>query len=749
MRLLSEGIGHLDDLDINKFIDVIKNIADKEISEKIDGSNLAFGLDVKGKFFTTRRAKNTNANLVYKATDYPQFSTFNGFRAAHAALETQVEKISEVLNPGDTIEIEVVLGNQPNVVSYDSKGNNYVLFLRPLHETTFDTFQALVEKLKNIQVDIDSELITSADGASLSTEKKKQTFIFSTPQKIDGKTITTDAVNKHLQKLEKFLRADSQVENLANAELLKLSLSTIPQDKRAEIKSKKADLISAISQQFKLPIKHELLKSILPKIKSQFHSDEGDDIGIEGVVLLDTSTGEQVKIVDKDTYTTVNQFNHAVRGQIMGMIRTVDSSAALEDRGGIIGDMRIKIADLFGDSDFAKGSVIKRALTKTRGQTPQETIVNFTKSLNLPQDFNGIKRKILAIISAANKNLSDQRDDFKSSNEKYQLKLKTGKVIQLSAEVISRTLTSFAEAGVGLKLLFEKAKKAKTYEQLIAIFYGKYAINLSENVTESLIFEKKIQTDKRAYAGKDAWTLLNIYFATLFSSILVYKAEDKIGMRLLKDKANYQMKSWSAQMSPLNFWGLVIWRPSSPPVKKLIGAKVSSEILRTTRRVPKLWWLNLHLDMCAGREAPIHWQDHIKTCQLLQWHPNLRTDRISYLMTQAFQYDKLTLDEKNKFLDKLYFYLHQFIPNSPLIERIRAIQNEIFLNPADAQQIIMPFTEGLLHKINLTVNEDDSVIATSSADISSVDSRINTRVIRRQKNVSINRRNLSTNRNLK
>ena len=37
MRLLSEGIGHLDDLDINKFIDVIKNIADKEISEKIDG----------------------------------------------------------------------------------------------------------------------------------------------------------------------------------------------------------------------------------------------------------------------------------------------------------------------------------------------------------------------------------------------------------------------------------------------------------------------------------------------------------------------------------------------------------------------------------------------------------------------------------------------------------------------------------------------------------------------------------------
>lgn len=744
MRLISEGIGHLDDLDINEFIAIIKNIAEQEISEKIDGSNLAFGVDDDGKFYTTRGAKNKHAKLVYSAKDYPNFSTFNGFRAAHAALETQVDTIKKILQPGDSIEIEVVFGDQPNAVAYGKDGKNYVLFLRPLAETKREVFNDLISKLKNTQASIDSEIILSTDGEKLSSESRRQTFIFSIPQKIDAMSIKTTQVDKQIAKLEKFLSSKSEIKNLTNLQLLSTSLSSIKTDQRQEVKDKKADLLSSLKTNFILPIKQELLNSFFSKLNSTINSDEGNDIGIEGVVLLDPKTGNQVKIVDKDTYSTVNQFNHAIRAQILGVVRSTDANTPIEQQGGIIGSMKIKIADLIGNKDFARGAVIKKALRNVDGKNPKEVIVNFTNTLNLPNDFIGIKRKILAIISATNKELSANCEDFKLTREKYKLKLKTGKVIHLSPEVISRTLTTFAEAKVGILALFNKVKKTKSFEQIVAIFFGKYVLDLDEKLEENLLLEKKYQTDKKMYQNKDAWTLLNIYLATVISSILMYKADNKLGMRLLKDKAHFRMRFWTAIMSPLNFWGLVIWHASTPPIKKLIGAKVSADITKTTKKIPKLWFLNLHLDLSFGRDAPIHWNDHYKTLKFLQWHPNLKTERINFLIDNVFRYDLLTFDEKIKFINKLYFYVRQFIPSSPLLDHIRKIQHDLLLNPQDTFSSINMINEKLLKNINKIVEDESDAsssvnVATLAGNIASVDSRINKQIIRRQRNPNIDR----------
>jgi hypothetical protein len=731
------SIQHLEDLALPAFIKAVRNIASFHASEKLDGANLWLGRDEDGKFFTSREGKRAQAKRFYAEAEYPNFGAYNGFRSAHAAMEARIEDINRIMQPGQMVEAEVLYGRQPNAVTYGAEGKSYIAFLRGVNGTPDVIADQLSTALGGTSVKVQANIVVTTDGENLDIHPTEVTFQFTGAQRVDPSKLKDINLTSHLDALEKFLNEPAGVEGveLTNGDLLFTSLGSIKVDVRPQAKDKKAEITAKIMTDFKLPVKKELLDNYVSKIKpalsdSDLTSDE--DVGIEGVVLRDPTNGELIKLVDKDNFTTINSFNHAIRNQISGVVKTLDPNAPLEARGGILGNMKISIADLLGNAELSRGGTAKRAFAAVKGATPVDTVKAFSAQLEI-DDFLGAKRKILALVQRAAMDLKTLLEDFKEHKDEFRLKLKNGRVIGITPEIEKRTLLAFAESRRNILELFDKIKKTKTVAQVIAVLYGHHAkavhtVGDSEPVAEGLLFESKYDTDKARYSGKDAWTILNIYLATVMMSVIIYATKDAKGLRMLKDKTNYKLTSWSKEMSPLNFWGYPVWRASQPAVKKLIGNKNSQQIYKVARRAPAAAARYLHMDLSFGKDVPIDWSDHKKTLKLLQQFEGLNVDRINTLLDGVFDFEALSHDKQVKTIAKLYYYVQQFIPTSPLFIRLKAIQEELLLN-ANGENDQMVQEMKLLAEVNSLVEDDgDSTpqnqgssleVATKSADTAS------------------------------
>lgn len=693
--MLNEGISHLEDLDLQDFIAIIKNISQLQASEKLDGAQLWFGIDEDGRLFTSRAGKRKNAENIYSEADYPYLSAYNGFRAAHAALQQKEADIKKILRPGQTVEIEVLYGRQPNAVVYGAGNKNYIAFLRAVDDTPAGVVDQLESALGNAIAKVRVKVVDTPDGVNLTLTPTEVEFQFVGVQKIDTQKLKTVDLNKKIEDLEKFLGQKIKIGDIETThfQVLTDSLSQFPVSIRPEVKRIRTDLQSKVLTGFKLPIKRELLDKFVGQIKSPLAAPDltpDEDIGIEGVVLTRPGSAEMVKLVDKDAFTTINQFNHSARAALSGVVKTTDMGAAPESRGGIIGEMKILIADFLGNRELARGAAVKKVLASFAGKTPEDTIRQAAKQLAPSSDVIGIKKKVAALIEAAQQKVASSLKTFVSNKDTYRLKLKSGREIGLSPEVVRRTLLAHAEAKRDLDELKQKINAAKSIAQVYAVMYGKAAkaLHSADAVTEGLLsegllLEKRLWTDKAQYKNKDGWTILNIYFATIMMAVIIYKEHDKPGMRILRDKSNYRLRGWAVDMSPVNFWGYPIWRSGTPVVKKLIGAKVAAEIFKHSRKVVKGMWLYTHLDLSSGKDVPIEYEDILKVLRLLQHFPGMYMDRINMLLKPTFGYEQLTRDEKIKFHNALYYYAMQFIPSSPLLYRMRAIYDALLGAPTD------------------------------------------------------------------
>jgi len=731
------GIAHLEDLPLGEFIHVVKNIGSMHASEKLDGANLWMGLDEQGKLFTSRQGKRKGAKNFYSEAEYPYFAAYNGFRAAQAAFEEKIEDVKRIMQPGQTVECEVLFGRQPNAVTYGADDKSYIAFLRGVDGTPDIVADQLSTSLGGQSVTVRVKIVDTTDGEDLELVDTDVTYQFTGAQQIPTEKLKDVDLNKQVEELEKFLEAPAGLEShpeLTNWQLITNSLGTIPIDVRPQAKELKADIMARVMTDFKLPIKKDLLLNYVAKIKPQLGAADvttDEDVGIEGVVLRDPTNGDMIKLVDKDTFTTINTFNHSVRNQISGVVRTLDSTAPLESRGGILGNMKIQIADLLGEPDLARGGPGKKLMDKARGKDAVETVKRFAANLDI-EDFQGTKRKVLALIAQAAKEIHELLVDFKAHVGDFQLKLKNGKVIGISPEIQKRTLLVFAEARRNVSDQFNKVKACKTPAQLIAVLYGHYATALFSDVNddtpsevqeshlirefEEMLTEKKNDTDKGRYKGKQAKTLLDYYFATVFMSVLFFKADDAVGIKMLRDKVHYMMDAWSPQMSQLNFWGYPIWHASQPVVKKLVGPKATSQIFKITRQIPLTKWRSLHKDLSFGKDKSFDWTEHKHVLQLLQQFDGMKTDRINTLMDGVFKFDKLDHDDKVKLLDKLHTYVAMTLPNSPLFTRFKILQKAIKREDDDDEKDDDTVKEmRLFNTINALVEDETSDAANAQA----------------------------------
>ena len=682
---LIEGIDHIEDLPIDQFVSTLQNMATMTAQEKLDGAQIWVGLDENGKLFTSREGKRRGAERRYSEADWPKVSAFNQFRAAHAALQTKEQEVCRVLRPGDTVEAEVLFGRQPNSVTYGSGGRSYIAFLRGVNDTPDKIAEQLSSSLVNQQTEAKFDMVDTADGKELSLRNVSIPFQFMAPQRMDAAKLKQESgIDPLLKKLDSFLNKESSIAGMTNLKLATTSVTTVLRDQHASFKNAKTSLLAQLQTEYKLPIKNALLAKV--SRKSGLAADDitpDEDVGIEGIVLRDPRTGKQVKIVDKDVFTIINIFNQSIRGEVQSALNTTDPDAPLESRGGLLGQLRIRIADTLGNRELAKPSNVRKLLEPIKGKSPEEAIKNFATSMKAVDDFEGVKKKILAMAAETYTELDTKLAWFKQNKDHYRLKLKNGKEIGLSDETVKRTLLTFAEARRNLVEQFDKIKTTKTLASLLALLYGASAKAVhAEAITESLsmILEKNkhIEISTTDFDHKDIFQLVNSYLAIVFITFIIYHTEDTQGMRLLRDRKNSQLKhNHSPDMSPLNHWGYAIWRASKPDLEKHLTKAVKSELIRVTKKIPAAWWRFLHMDFSSNKEVVIDWRDHKRTLTRLIELSGVRSERVNSLLDTSIRFPELELADQKHTVKKLLTYAHQFISTSRLLLRLKAIQTEL------------------------------------------------------------------------
>lgn len=499
--VLLEGISHLEDLPLREFIRTVESLKNKIVTEKLDGANLWFGIDENG-LFTSREGKSPKKGRFYDVSDYAMVANYNAFRAAHLALEKVEHVVKKYLQNGDMVEVEVLFGRQPNTVTYGVADKSFIVVLRGVNDTPQERVDALSRGLNNKVVKIESTIVSSPDGNAIELTDIPMIWEFTQVRPIDAKKVDTTEAVSLLTGLKKFLALPNTVmSGKSNEEVAELSLTSIPKEQRDSAKKEREVVLAHIMNEFKVPIKELLLNNFVRKIKSFLQAPDlhpSEDIGIEGVVVRDPITGSQTKIVDKDVFTAINTFNSAVRSTVSGLVRTTDQDAATEMRGGVFGQAKIRIADLLGAKELAMSSGVKRFISKFKKTDAQSTAAALADSLNV-QSVASVRTKISAILKNSIAEIDSILHSFRQEAGEFKLKLKTGKEIGITPEIMKRTLTAFAETKKDIAEINANILKSRTAAELVNSLYGKTIESLfsggEEQVKESFELIKSISED--------------------------------------------------------------------------------------------------------------------------------------------------------------------------------------------------------------------------------------------------------------
>jgi hypothetical protein len=338
-------------------------------------------------------------------------------------------------------------------------------------------------------------MIDSMDGKSLTTQVSQfeWTVKENVSVQLDSKLISFAAINSKVSALETFLKSVNPKmtsvlnKNISNGEVLDLRSSPKFSE---ELKSEKAQINQKVLLDYKLPIKLQIYNDLVKNGKFLSRNFEIGDYSLEteGFVLRDGPN--QIKIVDRDLFTAINEFNFKIRNELNGAVMSNDIQSPLLIKGGVFGNSKIRIANLFDSPDLARSFKAKKIFDSYKGKTPTQTAVNFAKSLKI-EDFLMFKGKVLSILKDTLNELDVKLDEFKDESSSYKVKLKNGKTIKYSDESVKRTLLAFAELNEEIINLISRISQSKSINDLILILYKKVIMSIheKEKTNKSKAFE--------------------------------------------------------------------------------------------------------------------------------------------------------------------------------------------------------------------------------------------------------------------
>lgn len=470
----SYGVPHLEDLNIDEMLRLLKRLTKLKAVQKLDGANLRVGVDLDGKLYTSREQK--GGDRFYTVADFPKRSAYDGFKSATLALIAVKETLKQALKQGQELSIEVIFGEQPNTVIYGKDNLSYIAFLEatpgddPTNQADDDKIDDLVNVLRNKRVNVKSMKHETSDGQILTKLPIVTTWAFVQSDKVPKDMLGTKAIEAAIRELETYL-----VKRNADAAKLGEHLSNYDLLMNRDLKLKGArDKAHEKFLTYVEPIKVQLLqvsKSVTPSIKRNTPDDKGAYHGTEGLIFKDPETKETFKVVDKDEFTKLNKFNYEVRNRLVGKILTGDLNASLQARGGYVGTAKIRCINLFGIKGAESPTQAYKALAvyAAQGETNGMQVLNKTFSA---LSLSSVKRKCGSIYTNAMHEVEEQLEKFNKATPTETI---GGKTYGYSPEIKRRTLLTFAETTSELTKMLSNIRKANTLAELFVTLVGKGA----------------------------------------------------------------------------------------------------------------------------------------------------------------------------------------------------------------------------------------------------------------------------------
>lgn len=497
--LLTESVSHIEDLPVMEFIRAVQSIKEKVITEKLDGDEIVFGIDDIG-LFTTLDIRAGKKNRFYDINDYNQTAGYNGYRAAHIAITKIEPQIRKHLVVGDLVKAEILFSQQPNAVKYSS-GKNFIVIQQGINATPEEHVTSLIKAIDDKKVTIHSDIVSSPDGNKLESKKESMTWRFVNVAPIATDKVDISEADDLLDKLSNFIVQKNKVlPDLTNLEVAEVNLGQIPKDNREAAKAEREKINAYIMNTYKAPIKEILLDKLVRNLKPFLQkSKKKNELGVEGVTINDPISGSQITIRDRDVFLAINSFNSSVEANISGLVRTTDQQATIDMRGGAFGQAKIRIAELLGAKELALSSGTRRFITKFKKDTPEATLEAVAQSLNI-NNLESLKTKISAILVNAVDEVNGILHNFNQESGEFKLKLKTGKEIGITPEVMKHTLTAFAETKKDIAEINAGILKSNSVAELLMALYGKTIESIfsgeKSEMNESLNLIKSVNKDK-------------------------------------------------------------------------------------------------------------------------------------------------------------------------------------------------------------------------------------------------------------
>ena len=479
-EFLGEGITHIEDAEVKEFINTVANLSKMIVSEKLDGANMVFGLDDKGKFYSGRGGHKGGGERFRRPSDWVNAmggkNAFapNGFASAHQALNRFKKNIEATLQPGETVEAEILFGTIPNAVAYD--GKNYIALLRMVNGPV-KRLKEMEKAFKGKKTVVLSNLLTTGDGITIKRQTQKVEWNFTTTSFIDSFNLKKVNVQEQLSKLNAFIRLPAKgFPEFNNCEVLTIPLTMVPKEKRAAFKKLREKVEDQVQTKFKLPIKEELLNQLVRKLGPKLGAKADDGGWIEGVVILDPATKRQLKIVDKDVFTAINNFNWEIRAAV-----GAKAKGANQLNVSTMGKYTQGLGKIFGIPNLFITAQSGRILKKLGGKNAEQTLERLVGSLPKGQDLSTYKGPLDKLTDQTIKALDKMLNKYRKERDTRALKIDSGpikKTVGFNEDIDKRTLQVFAESRAELMRLKETAKTAKSTGEVLAVLLHNKLRNL-------------------------------------------------------------------------------------------------------------------------------------------------------------------------------------------------------------------------------------------------------------------------------
>lgn len=468
-QIISEGIKHIEDMPVHDFINALKNIHALEITEKLDGANLSFGLDDHGIFYTSREAK--RGQRYYSEDQFPQSEFWAvGFRSAHRALLAVLKTMRKNgLKPGDVVECEILFGELPNTVPYTADINR-IVFLKATKGTP--DIMRLKQALTGVRAKVAMHHIPfTDDGKKIEIGKTEiHHWLFTDVRKIIvDRSKLTKIIKNRIDKLAIFIEEDSGFWDLKNYQVI-----SIPKNRRVPFVSdedwfaRKNDFLvyrQGVIDRIKiskLDIKDSLINSLVRNTQSQFGPLHENGGFIEGIVLRDPEkkifeTGI-TKIVDKSLFTEMNKFVWSVRNKISG---------GPGKRASIVSRMMTEMASSVNHPKLAT-TWAKRYIRES-GDTKEIRLHTLAKDIN----FQKVQKEWLSVLQKSEK-LLERYYKFYQKNKNL-IEARAGNFIvkyEDNNNLDVRTLMEFATTFERIRNYKKEVTEAKTSKDLILVIVG-------------------------------------------------------------------------------------------------------------------------------------------------------------------------------------------------------------------------------------------------------------------------------------